>query len=136
MGSRFPILLVAFVMALAGRSAAAQVRQTPVPAPVINKDSWILLEIWPDVKDITLSLYFLDSSFAKNKNLCEATKRSLDREADARSKELKRKFTSYALVTGLGTECPDGRSLDSIALDGRSQTADGGSAQGARTQRR
>lgn len=35
----------------------------------------------------------------------------------------KRKFTSYALVTGLGTECPDGRSLDSIKLDGTSQTA-------------
>lgn len=35
----------------------------------------------------------------------------------------KRKFTSYALVTGLGTECPDGRSLDSIRLDGKSQTA-------------
>ena len=35
----------------------------------------------------------------------------------------KRKFTSYALVTGLGTECPDGRSLDSIKLNGISQTA-------------
>ena len=35
----------------------------------------------------------------------------------------KRKYTSYALVTGLGTECPDGRTLDSIRLNSLNQTA-------------
>ena len=43
--------------------------------------------------------------------------------APVREDSQKRKFTSYALVTGLGTECPDGQTLDSIRLNSSNQTA-------------
>jgi hypothetical protein len=36
-----------------------------------------MIEVWPDVKAMTLSAYFLDGSTEKNRNLCEATKRVL-----------------------------------------------------------
>jgi hypothetical protein len=48
-----------------------------LPHPRLNDDSWIMIEVWPDVKAMTLSAYFLDGSTEKNRNLCEATKRVL-----------------------------------------------------------
>jgi hypothetical protein len=57
----------------------------------------MLIEIWPEVRDITLSAYFLHFSNEKNENLCEATKRALDRDQDARAEKSHRKFTSYRL---------------------------------------
>lgn len=65
--------------------------------PELNADSWILIEVWPEVKDVTLSAYFLDFSHEKNKNLCEGAKRVFDREQETRSKEQGKKFTSYRL---------------------------------------
>jgi hypothetical protein len=47
------------------------------------------------VGDITLSAYFIDATSRKNENLCEATKRSLDRDAAALAKEQKGKSTNY-----------------------------------------
>jgi len=68
-----------------------------LPTPELNADSWVLLEVWPDVGYITLSAYFLDFAYEKNKNLCEAAKRVFDRDQEARSKEQGKKFSSYRL---------------------------------------
>ena len=57
-----------------------------IPAPELNSDSWIMVEIWPDAQDVTLTAYFLDSLNEKNRNLCEETKRVFDREQDAKAK--------------------------------------------------
>jgi len=54
-----------------------------------------MVEIWPEVKDITLAAYFLDFSYEKNRNLCEATKRVFDRDQEAQSKTLGREMSSY-----------------------------------------
>ena len=68
-----------------------------VPAPRVNQDSWVMIEVWPDVQSITLAAYFLDSSFERNKRLCEATKTVFDRDQEARSKAQKKKFSTYWL---------------------------------------
>jgi hypothetical protein len=69
----------------------------PLPRPEVNADSWVLIEIWPEVRDVTLSAYFLHSSYEKNQNLCDAIKRALDRDQDARAQKAHQKFTSYRL---------------------------------------
>jgi len=74
---------------------AADLKYGPAPFPVVNADTWVLIEVWPAVHDITLSAYFLDATSRKNQNLCEATKRSLDREASARAKTEGRETTSW-----------------------------------------
>ena len=61
--------------------SANPLKHSKLPYPVINEHSWVMIEIWPDVQDITLSAYFLDFSYDKNKNLCTATKRVFDRAA-------------------------------------------------------
>lgn len=85
------VLVVGFPLATAG--------QNPVPAklpsPTVNKDSWVMVEIWPEVRDITLAAYFLDFSYEKNRNLCEATKIVFDRDQDARSKSSGKEMSSY-----------------------------------------
>lgn len=72
-----------------------ELKYSPLPYPEVNADTWVLIEIWPTVGDITLSTYFMDFSGEKNQNLCEATKRALDRDAVALAKEQKREATSY-----------------------------------------
>lgn len=67
-------------------TTAAELNYGPLPYPSISADAWVLIEVWPTVKDITLSAYFLDISSRKNQNLCEAAKRSLDRDANAIAK--------------------------------------------------
>jgi hypothetical protein len=57
-----------------------------ISPPELDSDSWIMVEIWPDVQDVTLTAYFLDSLNEKNRNLCEATKRVFDRDQDAKVK--------------------------------------------------
>ncbi len=74
---------------------AADLKYGPVPFPVVNADTWVLIEVWPAVHDITLSAYFMDATSRKNQNLCEATKRSLDREASVRAKAEGREATSW-----------------------------------------
>lgn len=76
-------------------SPAQELRYGPVPFPVINPDTWVLIEVWPTVHDITLSAYFLDISSRKNQNLCEATKRALGRDAEALAKTKGLTPTSY-----------------------------------------
>jgi hypothetical protein len=53
---------------------------SPLPDPVVDETSWVLIEVWPAVRDVTLAAYFLDFSFEKNENLCAATKRALERD--------------------------------------------------------
>jgi hypothetical protein len=79
-----------------------------LPKPELNSDSWILIEVWPDVKDVTLSAYFLDFSHTKNKNLCEATKRVFDREQETRSKEQGKKFSSYRVCMSVSDATSQG----------------------------
>lgn len=69
--------------------------------PEVNKDSWVMIEIWPEVKDITLSAYFLDFSYEKNKNLCDVTKRVFDRDQEARSKSGGKPMSSYRLCMSI-----------------------------------
>ena len=68
-----------------------------LPQPEVNADSWIMIEIWPEVSDITLAAYFLDTSYRKNKGLCEATQRVFDREAAYQTKETGRALSSYRI---------------------------------------
>ena len=66
-----------------------------VPAPRVNQDSWVMIEVWPDVQSITLAAYFLDSSFERNKRLCEATKTVFDRDQEARHKRKSFRLTGF-----------------------------------------
>jgi hypothetical protein len=68
-----------------------------LPRPELDNDSWVLVEIWPEVENITLSAYFLDFSYERNKNLCEATKRALDRDQGTQRKTTKKALSSYRL---------------------------------------
>jgi hypothetical protein len=79
-----------------------------LPPPRLGQDTWIMIEVWPDVQGITLSAYFLDISHDKNRNLCEATKRVFDREQDQRSKALKKTFTSYRFCMSLNSAVQEG----------------------------
>jgi hypothetical protein len=73
-----------------------------LPAPKVNRDSWVLIEIWPDVKDITFAAYFLGSSEKKNQNLCAVTKRVFDSEQDAKSKTSGNQLSTYRLCMSVG----------------------------------
>jgi hypothetical protein len=86
------LILVVLVMPLAAQSDELKYR--PLPYPAVNADTWVLLEIWPTVGDITLSAYFMDATSRKNQILCEATKRSLDRDAAVQALEQMREFSS------------------------------------------
>src|SRR5688572_23207244 len=62
----------------------------------------------PVVQDITLSAYFLDVSPDKNKNLCEAVKRVLDRDQETRPKEEGKPSTSYRLCFSINEAIAEG----------------------------
>ena len=79
-----------------------------LPSPEINRDSWVLIEVWPVVQDITLSAYFLDVSPDKSKNLCEAVKRVLDRDQETRPKEEGKPLTSYRLCFSINEAIAEG----------------------------
>jgi hypothetical protein len=88
---------VLFLVGLFSPLAAhgTELKYGPLPYPEVNADTWVLIEIWPEVGDITLSAYFMDATSRKNQRLCEATIRSLDRDAAVLAKERKRESTSY-----------------------------------------
>ena len=73
-----------------------------LPAPRVSADSWVLIEVWPEVKDITLAAYFLDSSEKKNQNLCAAAKRVFDSDQETKSKASGKKLSSYRLCLSIG----------------------------------
>ena len=69
--------------------------KSKLPAPRVDQNSWIMIEIWPEIQDITLAAYFLDFSYEKNSNLCSEAKRVFDSGAAAKEKLQKKKFSSY-----------------------------------------
>lgn len=83
------LALIALPIAAIGEPIAT------VSEPELGVNSWIMIEIWPEFFDITLTAYFLDYSFRKNKRLCEATKRVFDREQEYSSKESGTQLSSY-----------------------------------------
>jgi hypothetical protein len=95
--SRLAFLPLLWALPLAAEAQSQPLAYGPLPKPQVNASSWVLIEIWPEVRDITLSAYFLDFSYEKNKNLCQAAKGALDRDQDARAHKARRKFTSYRL---------------------------------------
>ncbi len=79
-----------------------------LPAPRVNQETWVMVEVWPEVSAITLAAYFLDFSYHKNKALCEATKAVFDRDQDVRSKTLKKRFSSQRFCMALGDAVQQG----------------------------
>lgn len=67
----------------------------PLPFPQVNADTWVLIEVWPEMSETTLSAYFMDVSALRNHNLCVATVRALDRDAASLAKAQGRSSTSY-----------------------------------------
>jgi hypothetical protein len=94
--SAFRSLVLLLCLTLPLSSAGADLISS-LPPPEVNAESWVMIEIWPEVRDITLSAYFLDFSGARNRNLCEATKAVFDRDQDGRSRTKGRKGSSYRL---------------------------------------
>ena len=92
---RYPVFLTALLGLLPLSASPQELKYGPLPFPEVNPDTWVLIEIWPTVGDITLSAYFMETLSQKNQNLCEAIKRSLDRDAEALAKAEGRKATSY-----------------------------------------
>jgi hypothetical protein len=92
-------MLMLGIMPKIGASAALKL--TKLPAPRVDQNSWIMIEIWPEVQDITLATYFLDFSYEKNSNLCSETKRVFDSGAAAKEKLQKKKFSSYRVCMSL-----------------------------------
>lgn len=89
-----PVLFLAALLAPL-TAQGTELKYGPLPYPEINADTWVLIEVWPEVGDITLSAYFMDLTSRKNEGLCDAAKRSLDRDAVAMAKKQKRQSTSY-----------------------------------------
>jgi hypothetical protein len=82
-------------------AASADLQLTKLPAPRVDQNSWIMIEIWPEAQDITLAAYFLDIAFEKNSNLCSEAKRVFDSNAAAQEKLQKKKFSSYRVCMSL-----------------------------------
>jgi hypothetical protein len=76
--------------------------------PRLDQNTWVMIEIWPEVNDITLSAYFMEGSSEKNRDLCDATKRVFDRDQDQRSKALKKTFSSYRFCMSLNSAIQQG----------------------------
>jgi hypothetical protein len=77
---------LALLVALAA-TAGEPLNYGPKPFPEVNPDTWVLIEYWPLVKDITLTAYFMEFSSERNGNLCAAAKRALDRDAEQLAKK-------------------------------------------------
>jgi len=92
------ILMLGIVSKIA---ASADVKLTKLPAPKLDQNSWVMIEIWPEAQNITLAAYFLDLSYEKNSNLCSETKRVFDSNAAAQEKLQKKKLSSYRVCMSL-----------------------------------
>lgn len=54
-----------------------------------------MIEVWPTVKDITLSAYFVSESDWKSSTLCEMVKRALDQVSTSEARAQGREPSSY-----------------------------------------
>jgi hypothetical protein len=102
--------VVAFLLCFLtdGVAIAAEAKYSPLPYPRLDSSSWVMIEFWPDVSDITLSAYFLDFSYERNRNLCTAAKAIFDQDKKERSKTSKREFSSYRLCFSLNDAVQQG----------------------------
>jgi hypothetical protein len=91
-----------------GVGRAAESNFLPLPYPRVSPNSWVMIEFWADVSTITLSAYFLDSSYGKNKNLCNAAKAVFDRDQKEQSQRSKKAFSSYRLCLSLNDAVQQG----------------------------
>src|SRR5215470_3744644 len=82
-------------------ASSADLKVSKLPAPRVDQNSWIMIEIWPEAQNITLAAYFLDFSSEKNRNLCSEAKRVFDSGAAAKEKLQKKKFSSYRVCMSL-----------------------------------
>ena|SRR5215471_2510658 len=82
-------------------ASSADSKLSKLPAPRVDQNTWIMIEIWPEVQNITLAAYFLDFSYEKNSNLCSEAKRVFDSEAAAKEKLQNKKFSSYRVCMSL-----------------------------------
>jgi hypothetical protein len=76
--------------------------------PVVREGGYVLLEIWPTVRDITVSAFFLDDRDEKSRNLCESVKKSLDHDAEIRAREQNTTFSSYRKCMTIRDAARDG----------------------------
>src|SRR5215468_7380107 len=88
--------------------ASADLKLKKLPAPRVDQNTWIMIEIWPEVQNITLAAYFLDFSYEKNSNLCSEAKRVFDSEAAAKEKLQNKKFSSYRVCMSLSDAVKEG----------------------------
>jgi hypothetical protein len=89
------------MLGIVSKVAASADLKSKLPAPRVDQNSWIMIEIWPEAQNITLAAYFLDSSYEKNSNLCSEAKRVFDSGAAAKEKLQKKKFSSYRVCMSL-----------------------------------
>src|SRR5262249_9709436 len=89
-------------------ASSADLKLTKLPAPKLDQNSWIMIEIWPEAQDITLAAYFLDIADEKNRNLCSEAKRVFDSEAAAKEKLQNKKFSSYRVCMSLSDAVKEG----------------------------
>lgn len=75
--------------------AAEPLNYGPLPFPEVDPDTWVLIEYWPTVKDITMHAYFMESRSEKNQNLCVAMKKVIDRDAAAIAKKQGTRATTW-----------------------------------------
>jgi hypothetical protein len=94
-------MLVGAGLACASASAANVVQPSEILSkpsyPEVSDSGYVLIEIWPEVRDITLTAYFLDDLNGRSRNLCEAVKRALDRDAKVFARQQNRTSSSYRL---------------------------------------
>ena len=98
--------VVTVLAALTAAPLAGQV--PPLTDPRVDSASWVLIEIWPTVGNITFAAYFLAPSADANRGACEAVKRALDREQVDREREQGREFTSYRLCMSVAQARAEG----------------------------
>ena len=92
-------MLMIGIVSKIGPSADLQLRK--LPAPRVDQNSWIMIEIWPEAQNITLAAYFLDNAYEKNRNLCSEAKRVFDSGAAAKEKKQNKKFSSFRVCMSL-----------------------------------
>src|SRR5262245_32091204 len=102
------ILVGMLMLGIVSKNAASADLKSKLPAPRIDQNSWIMIEIWPEAQDITLAAYFLDFSYEKNSNLCSEAKRVFDSGAAAKEKLQNKKFSSYRVCMSLGDAVKEG----------------------------
>jgi hypothetical protein len=89
-------------------AASADLKLSKLPVPKVDQNSWIMIEVWPEIQNITFAAYFLDFSYEKNSNLCSEAKSVFDSGAAAKEKLQKKTFSSFRLCMSLSDAVKQG----------------------------